>query len=82
MSTTRTPPPRTCDQLGVCQQRTPACTGCKTRPTFREYPYVEQSIKDRQLRALSRVLWSVINKTLLFACVTAAVMSAYSCVGG
>lgn len=21
--------PRTCDQLGVCQDRTPACKGCK-----------------------------------------------------
>lgn len=42
--------PRSCDQLGLCQGRTPCCTGCTSAPAAPEADF----ISDRQISALMR----------------------------
>lgn len=49
--------PRTCDDLGVCQARTPRCTGCAPASFGQE----AADKKDRQISTLMRwaLVWAV-----------------------
>jgi hypothetical protein len=60
---------RTCDQLGACQSRTPACPGCLPRPAFA--PGVIEHYRRQHTRALTRWMSRAAVLLALAACVAA-----------
>lgn len=66
---------RTCDQLGACPSRTPACPGCLPRPAFAPgvIEHHRAHIMHRRLRNLARWVGRALGLLLLAAVVAAAV---------
>lgn len=67
---------RTCDELGLCQVRTPRCRGCMPRPIFA--PGVIEHHRKRHMRHLAR--WA--GRALGLLCVAAVVGAAVSLLRG
>jgi hypothetical protein len=57
---------RSCDALGVCQSRTPACTGCRPAPAFAPGTIEGPFPNERQAVRLMRIalVWAVATGTL------------------
>lgn len=60
---------RTCDQLGACQSRTPACPGCLPRPAFA--PGVIEHHKRQHTRELIRQMSRAAVLLIVVVCASA-----------
>ena len=66
---------RTCNDLGVCQGRQPACSGCLTRPAFAP-GVIEHHVRQRRAlrKWLSRTAWVLMATCTVY---TAAFLAGY-----